>query len=220
MFDHFEFPSKCRILELGCGPADLWVENAHRMSSDWDVILTDLSFRMLRQARRRLRATGRAFQFKVVDAGQRIPMADSSFDVVLANHMLFYVPDRAKTLREIYRLVRPGGRFIATTFGRGHLRELSRLLDGVGESQSDVEVERFSLERGVREVSQLFPAVKVKRYENSLAVSDADSIVEFVLALKRLPATEASLLYSVFRKNWQGREFRMTQEIGMIDARK
>jgi ubiquinone/menaquinone biosynthesis C-methylase UbiE len=112
-----------KILELGCGPAYLWKENISRVPAGWNVTLSDLSPGMLDAAWRNLVVTGRAFQFKEIDA-QSIPFEDETFDAVIANHMLYHVPDRPKVIAEIKRVLRPGGRLIATTVGENHMKEM------------------------------------------------------------------------------------------------
>ena len=89
-----------RVLEVGCGTANVWRENAERVPSDVALVLTDLSPGMLGEARARLSGTPLAPEFREADA-QSLPFADESFDLVVANHMLYHVPDRARALAEI-----------------------------------------------------------------------------------------------------------------------
>ncbi len=55
---------------------------------------------------------------------QNLPYAAGSFDVVAAMWMLYHVPDLARGLAEIRRVLRPGGLFVAVTNGDGHLADL------------------------------------------------------------------------------------------------
>src|SRR5262245_7806534 len=89
VFDHFRLPPEARVLELGCGPGELWRENADRIPEGWEVTLADLSPGMLAAARRSLRDLLRSFAFAEVDA-QSIPFPDACFDGVIANHMLYH----------------------------------------------------------------------------------------------------------------------------------
>ena len=125
LFDHFKLPPDARVLELGCGPAKLWRENLERVPH-WDVTLTDASPGMIEEARAYLEDAPRAFAYKVVDV-QEIPFADASFDAVVAIHMLYHVPDQPRALAEIRRVLRPGGRFYASTNGRSHMHEIGDL---------------------------------------------------------------------------------------------
>ena len=53
-----------------------------------------------------------------------LPFEDESFDGVVANHMLYHVPDRPQALAEIRRVLRSAGRVFATTNGGDHLQEI------------------------------------------------------------------------------------------------
>ena len=63
VFDHLALPADARVLELGCGPADLWRENAGRIPAGWDITLTDFSEGMVAAAQRNLAEIGRTFHF-------------------------------------------------------------------------------------------------------------------------------------------------------------
>jgi ubiquinone/menaquinone biosynthesis C-methylase UbiE len=118
-----KLPENARILELGCGNGLLWKENASRIPAGWNITLSDFSSGMLDAAWRNLVVTGHAFQFKEIDA-QSIPYEDETFDAVIANHMLYHVPDRPKGIAEIRRVLKPGGCLFATTVGKDHMQEM------------------------------------------------------------------------------------------------
>lgn len=127
VFDQLNLSPETRVLELGCGTGRSWCENLNRVPRGWDITLSDLSLGMLQEAQRNLRGSQRHFEFEVIDA-QAIPFEDESFDAVVANHVLYHVPDRTKAFSEIRRVLRPGGRFYASTVGQAHLRELYELV--------------------------------------------------------------------------------------------
>ncbi|MBN1964831.1 MAG: class I SAM-dependent methyltransferase, partial [Anaerolineae bacterium] len=119
--------ARARVVELGCGPGWLWRENVNRVPAGWHVTLTDLSPGMIAEAQAALADSGRAFAFDVVDA-QSLPYDDAALDAVVANHMLYHVPDRHRALAEIARALKPGGRLIAATNGAAHMQELFDLI--------------------------------------------------------------------------------------------
>src|SRR6476659_6350559 len=63
IFDHIELASDGLVLELGCGPGFLWLENIERVPTTWSVTLSDFSPGMLQDARANLGKSGQGFAF-------------------------------------------------------------------------------------------------------------------------------------------------------------
>ncbi len=107
-----------RVLEVGCG----WGELAARLERELgcEVTALDLSPHMVELSRRR----GVAAQVGDV---QELQFGRGEFDCAVAAWMLYHVPDLDRGLRELHRVLAPGGRLVATTNGRHHLEELWRL---------------------------------------------------------------------------------------------
>ena len=184
------------VLELGCGPAGLWAQNLSRVPADWRITLTDFSPGMVTEAQRTLGDAAGRFRFEVVDA-QSIPFDDDSFDTVIANHMLYHVPDLNKALAEIHRVLRPGGRLYASTIGREHMRELDAWarefelapLDGIG--LNEMVAGRFGLETGEAKLAPWFQPITLHKYEDALRVTEAGPLMAYILS--SIPASEAAL---------------------------
>jgi SAM-dependent methyltransferase len=173
-------PEDAKILELGCGPAYLWTENISRVPAAWNVTLSDLSSGMLDAAWRNLVVTGRAFQFKEIDA-QSIPFEDETFDAVIANHMLYHVPDRPKAIAEIKRILKPGGRLIATTVGESHMKEMMAWYARVHISKVwESFANSFTLENGFEQLKPCFPELSVSRYEDNLEITGIEPIMAYI----------------------------------------
>jgi ubiquinone/menaquinone biosynthesis C-methylase UbiE len=173
-------PENAKILELGCGPAYLWKECASRIPAGWNITLSDLSSGMLDAAWRNLVVTGRAFQFKEIDA-QAIPFEDETFDAVIANHMLYHVPDRLKAITEIKQVLRPTGRLIATTVGENHLKEIANWIQQVNPGMDFVSFgSSFTLENGLDQLSPFFTQVMLSRYSDRLQVTEVKPIIDFI----------------------------------------
>ena len=150
---------------------------------------------MVREAERHLAAAGSGrrarFSFAVADAGA-IPFGAASFDAVVANHMLYHLPDLAGALVEVRRVLRSGGRFYAATNGRAHLRELDELLARFDPAVSRTHTGgfhsgRFTLERGGTDLASWFPTVALDRYEDALVVTEAAPLVAYVMSTPILP---------------------------------
>jgi ubiquinone/menaquinone biosynthesis C-methylase UbiE len=97
-----------RVLDLGCGTGQL----AHRLAAIRPAVGVcgcDLSPGMLRQARRRDAGVG----WVGGDAG-RLPFRSAAFDAVVSTEAFHWFPDQPAALREIARVLRPGGRLLLT----------------------------------------------------------------------------------------------------------
>lgn len=108
-------PGARRVLDLGCGPGNSTVHLGV------GAIGGDCSLSMLRLARRR----EPRLPLVSLDAG-RLPLRDGSLDAVTFHSVLYLLPDQPGTLREVQRVLRPGGRALlleprqargATVFG-------------------------------------------------------------------------------------------------------
>ncbi|MFE6176267.1 class I SAM-dependent methyltransferase [Streptomyces sp. NPDC056464] len=97
-----------RILDAGCGSGPLSAALRDRGAL---VTGVDASARMLALARRRL---GDDVALHEVDLRDRLPFEDGAFEVVVASLVLHYLEDWGPTLAEIRRVLRPGGRLIAS----------------------------------------------------------------------------------------------------------
>jgi SAM-dependent methyltransferase len=98
----------CRVLDAGCGSGPLYAALRDRGAV---VSGIDASARMLGLARRRLGGDADLHQ---VDLRDRLPFDDGAFDVVVSSLVLHYLEDWNPTLAELRRVLRPGGRLIAS----------------------------------------------------------------------------------------------------------
>ena len=88
-----------KILELGAGNGALWSQNLDKLPKGLTIVLSDISEGILADAKNEI-GDNSEFQYAVFDA-QKIPFADNTFDLVIANYMLFYCDDIPKTLKEV-----------------------------------------------------------------------------------------------------------------------
>ena len=218
LFDHLQLPLAARVLELGCGPGLLWRENLSRIPAGWDITLSDFSPGMLQQARDNLHDAGRPFTFTVVDA-QDIPFADDSFDAVIANHMLYHVPDRPRAFAEIRRVLRPDGRLFAATNGEAHLQELEALLP---EGEFDFSHAPFSLENGRAQLAPWFPTIALRRFDDALVVTEAAPLIAYLLSMRAASdlddAERASIAERVERELAEREAIHIMKDSGLFEA--
>lgn len=173
-----------RILEIGCGDASLWTENLHQLPGGIKVCLTDISAGMIHDARRALKDHTDTFRYQISDA-HTLALPDASVDLVIANHVLFYVDDVDAVLREIRRVLAPKGRLICSTYGGNHMKEISSLVQEFDSRivlSKDHLYERFGKENGSAILKRYFPVVTWQEYEDALVITSPDSLISYVLS--------------------------------------
>ena len=173
-----------KILELGCGNGALWTENLSRLPEHVSVTLSDISEGMLRDARRSIGSLDARFSFRAFDCAS-IPFEDQSFDLVIANHVLFYCRDIPRVCREVRRVLTPRGRFLCSAYGRDHMQEISSLVrefDSRIVLSAEKLYERFGLENGRRLLASVFSAVDCRLYEDSICLDRAEPLIEYILS--------------------------------------
>lgn len=230
VFDGFDLPSEARILEVGCGPGNLWADNLDHLPEGWNVTLTDASPGMIREAHDRL-AQDERFHFRQADA-RELPFKGNAFDAVVANHVLYHVPDRGRALSEMARVLGPTGVLYASTNGRDHNREMGRMLRALfperperpddGYHQAGI---GFSLENGEEQLSRWFGDVRLLRREDSLFVTGVGPLVDYLLSGTAAHAAGRDgdvpgLTRSLQRELAASGGIRVTKDTGMFVARR
>ncbi len=171
-----------RLLDLGCGNG----EYLRRLApTGAEAVGCDLSLGMLGSVPRP------AGERLVNGDAQRLPFATDAFDVVLAPHMLYHVPDRPAAAHELRRVLRAGGTCVAVTNGAGHLRALRELVEAsVRRVTPEWEMRNpsthaFSLENGDRPLADAFASVEVVRPGRPATVrlTDAATAADYVASV-------------------------------------
>jgi SAM-dependent methyltransferase len=184
VFDRLDLPDSCRILELGAGPGQLWRQNRHRIPPGWHVAVSDLSPGMVEAAEADLGGAA-GFSFQVIDA-RSIPFDDGAFGAVIANHMLYHVPDAEAALSEIHRVLAPGGLLYAATNGADHMREIWEIaaaarIDLGREGRAAARA--FSIENGAELLGRRFSHVRFHPFDESLEVTEVEPLIAYVLSV-------------------------------------
>ena len=223
IFDHFPKNPNLKILELGCGTGILWIKNLKRIPSSWKLTLTDLSPAMIAKTKENLSELKNNMVFKLVDA-QKIPFKNHSFDLVIANHMLYHVHDRKEALSEIKRVLKPNGFFFAAANGRRHMEELNELLS---EFEQDLRlrnknfVELFNLEDGAKQLTPFFSKVETEKFPDQLRVTQIKPLVDYILstrARKILTGTKLNEFTSLLESKLKKGPIVITKEVGLFKA--
>lgn len=169
------------VLEVGCGPGLLW-ERIAALLPRFRLTLTDLSEGML-DAARGVVAPIESIELvatEVCDA-QDLPFADASFDVVVANHMLYHVPEPTRAVGEFARVLRPDGLLVAATNGPNHLDVITGISREVlGWSSLDFVDRRFGRSSGAAILETAFGDVTWHRHPSTLVCDDPEAVVAYI----------------------------------------
>ncbi|MDQ2808785.1 MAG: class I SAM-dependent methyltransferase [Chloroflexota bacterium] len=186
IFEQLPLTAQSRVLDIGCGSGKLWSENAPRIPPGCRITLADFSPGIVADTAGQLASLPPRFTCAVCDI-QALAFAAHSFDLVIANHMLYHVPDRGRAYREIRRVLRPGGSFYASTNSRHTMRAYDELIATVrgispkqaGSGNDSRTVSGFNMEHGGDELAQAFTTVHLHRYEDALLIPAAAPLVAY-----------------------------------------
>ena len=177
-----EIQDGMNILEIGCGNGALWLENMNYIPPHVHITLSDISDGMLRDAKNSI--NDERFSFSCFNA-EKIPFEDETFDVVYANHMLFYCDDIDLVLKECHRVLKKGGKLICSTYSKRHMKEITELVQEFDKDivlSSDVLYERFGLDNGNEILNRYFDSMECIRYEDSIEISDSEPLINYIVS--------------------------------------
>ena len=216
---NYQITDGMRILELGCGTGDMWTGKSNLIAKCAELVLTDFSEGMIRVAHNNIGDFPNVL-YKVVDI-QEIPFETNSFDIVIANMMLYHVPDLRTGLSEVTRVLKEGGKFYCATYGEhGIVQFITNLLKPYG--VEDRVNKNFTLQNGKKVLAQYFSSVEMLEYIDSLEVTDIDDMLDYIYSLTSM--TEVSnikrdVIKKVLEQNTADEILKVPKEYGMFVCR-
>lgn len=178
LLGHLEARPGLVLLDVGCGHG---AQHPRLRQQRMQIIGLDLSPGMLAEARAQARDAELDVRLCRGDA-ERIPLRDASVQRVMANHMLYHVPDPRAALREMRRVLAPGGRIVlgtnAADCGR-RLIELHNTLAGpLGYGVPPTLYHSFSLGH-LPLVQEIFPTATLKVRNDAFVFPDPASAIRY-----------------------------------------
>ncbi len=224
VFEQCAMQDGARVLELGCGNGALWTENAERVP-EAKIVLSDISEGMVRDARRNIGAEDGRFEFVEFDCHE-IPYEDGAFDLVIANHVLFYCEDIEAVCREIRRVLKPGGRFVCSTYSSRHMKEITDLVQEFDERivlSKEKLYEQFGLDNGADILGRVFETVEQVLYEDAIELDTPDPLIEYIISCHGNQNQYILDRYAEFRTFVEKkirRKFHITKDAGIFICKK
>ena len=207
-----------KVLELGCGTGDIWKNRASLIRDCSKLILSDFSEGMVAAANENV-GNYDNIEYKVMDI-QEIPYEDETFDIVIANMMLYHVPDLYKGLAEVRRVLKGDGSFYCATYGEhGIIEYLAKLFAMYG--VEDNLNKNFTLQNGYELLNKFFSKVERLEYVDSLAVTDADDMVNYIYSLSSMTTLSnvpKHIIKEILMQNLTNGVLNIPKEYGMFIA--
>lgn len=169
--------------ELGCGTGDMWKDKEAMIASCSKLVLSDFSAGMVKVSKETVGIHDNV-EYQVIDI-QDIPFGDETFDIVIANMMLYHVPDLHRALTEVRRVLKKGGKLYCATYGEHGITEyLTTLFSEYGVEDSINK--NFTLQNGYEILGKVFSKVEKLEYVDSLQVREVDDMVEYIYSLSSM----------------------------------
>lgn len=207
---HYALQPDEHVLELGCGTGSMWRNVT--IPAGCRVTLTDISASMLTAAREN--AAHLHADYALCDA-MSLPYPDACFDVVIANMMLYHVPDICRALGEIRRVLKPAGRFFAATFGEHGVTEAVLAMLDLPCTLNH----RFTLQNGSAQLEAHFAEVQIRRRDDALDVTNLQDLISYLRSMQgmtvlaELPDMQ---LLDAFRRHMKNGVLSLPKEYGLF----
>ncbi len=185
LVSNYEIREGMKVLELGCGTGSLWAGQDELIAKCEKVVLSDLSEGMLETAKGNVGEHANV-EYRIEDI-QDLSFEDDSFDVVIANMMLYHVPDFNKGLREVRRVLKDGGKFYCATMGENNFTDRLAEWFRLGGEEFNPN-HNFTIQNGEGKLSAFFSNVSKAVYEDSFHITDIEDLVIYLRSLTSFKA--------------------------------
>lgn len=224
MFEQYPFRAKLKILELGSGSGELWeyyFGNDILQSYEMDITLSDFSDGMVDCLQQRFK--GKGFSIKKIDILD-IPFEKDTFDIIIANAMLYHVKDIDLALSEVKRVLKKDGLFFCSTLGmNGMMKFLYHALVELGIPYNRELKISFTLQNGKELLGKQFSKVERRDYEDALEIDIVEDYLAYIYSMASMVELEQrhyDIMLNYFNSKKENGYLRVPKEYGMFVAGK
>ncbi len=218
--DTVGWPGDAWVLDVGAGPGT-YSDLVRERIPDGLYIAGDLSWGMAQQA------GGRGAPALNLDV-QHLPFADATFDMVLANHMLYHVPDITQALAELRRVLKPAGVLVAATNSAATMPELDTLarractLLGYPRQEFVLTHRNFTLENGPAQAARFFRAVARYDLPSAFHFPDVEPVLDYLNSMQPIqePQLPPGVSWEEFMNVMEKQITRLIRHYGELQVQK
>jgi len=184
-----------RILDVGCGAGKQCFSYLAHLSGKAQITGTDVSDELLNKAEEENAKLGKRVSFEKMDFNKEFPFAEGLFDLVSCCFAIYYAEDIPFTIKEMHRVLKPGGHLFST----GPMPENKRMFYDIIQEATGKKIppmpgsSRYASEI-LDAIKSEFSQVEVHIFENPLTFSE----VEPFIAYTRASLSEDRLLWNTF----------------------
>ncbi len=198
---------------------DYYFENDVLQSYEMDITVSDFSDGMVDYLRQSF--SGRGISVKKIDILD-IPFEQDTFDLVIANSMLYHVKDIGLAISEVKRVLKKGGLFYCSTFGmNGMTQYLYHALDELGIPYDNEINIAFTLQNGMQLLKKQFSKVERRDYEDALEIENVGDYLEYIYSMASMQGLDRrnyDVLLKYFNSQKAGGYLHVPKEYGMFVA--
>jgi len=172
-----------RILDVGCGAGKQCFYFDNHLQGQCDITGGDVNKELLEQARKENARKGNPLKFMDLDFNKRFPLEDNQFDLVSCCFAIYYAENMPFTIKEMHRILKPGGRLFTT----GPMPDNKRLFyDIIREATQKLIPPMPGSSRYGSEIldtiKNTFSKVEVNLFENPLTFNEVEPFIDYTRA--------------------------------------
>lgn len=189
IYENYKFFDLCEVLEFGSGTGKDWKGKINKLPQNCNLILSDFSQGMVEELKLKF-VEHKNISVMELDI-QNAQIEDNSKDFIIANSMLYHVPDIDKAISEVSRILKGNGTFYAATAGsKSMFQYLRETLLKIDPRITMPEAISFNLQSGRVYLEKYFNQVKIAKYENRLKIVDTNDLVNFIYSVSSIEGLE------------------------------
>ena len=219
MISNYAISKGAKVLELGCGTANIWAGHDELIDRCGLLMLTDLSEGMLSAGEKTVGERENVV-YALADI-QNIPFDDDSYDVVIANSMLYHVPDIEKGVREVKRVLKEKGVFYCATYGERNFIDVLAEWFGL-DGESFRPNHNFTMQNGEQILKAAFTDIEARFYEDSLRITNIGDLLDYLQSLVSFKAVfdlPSDRIYEILTRHSRNGTIELPKEYGMFICR-
>lgn len=178
IWNHLNIKEPIKILEIGCGTGEFWLENYSKLPKDSQILMTDFSDGMIEKAKSKVKFENIKFETAEIE---NLSYNDNSYDLVMAHHVIYHASNKDNALSELKRVVKPDGHVSITTNSKKHMQNVYTISHSIDENFSMVRnIDGFTEEDAEIQLPKYFSKTTKLIYEDLLKVTDLDIMIGYL----------------------------------------